>query len=79
MHLPIEAPSNALPKSMLQEVQTIRRWDGLEPVPDWSGGEAMELGEESGRGEGRGSRGRLELKAADGEPREPQTKWGNSG
>ena len=25
--VPIEAPSNALPKSKLQEVQTIRRWD----------------------------------------------------
>jgi hypothetical protein len=34
----------------------------------------MELGEESGGGEGRGSRGRLELKAVDEEPREPQTK-----
>jgi hypothetical protein len=78
MNLPIEAPSDALPKSMLQEVQTIRRWDGLEPVAgatgDWSGGEAVELSEESGGGEGRGSRGRLELKAADEEPREPQTK-----
>ncbi len=66
------------PKSMLQEVQMIRRWDGLEPMAgatgDWSGGEPMELGEESGGGEGRVSRGRLELKAADGEPREPQTK-----
>jgi hypothetical protein len=28
MNLPMEAPSDALPKSMLQEVQTIRRWDG---------------------------------------------------
>jgi hypothetical protein len=34
----------------------------------------VELGDESGGGEGRGSRGRLELKAADEEPREPQTK-----
>ncbi len=35
----------------------------------------MEVGEESGGGEGRGSRGRLELmKAADEEQREPQTK-----
>ncbi len=63
---------------MLQEVRTIRRWDELEPVAgatwDWSGREAVELGEESGGGEGRGSRGRLELKAADEEPREPQTK-----
>ena len=57
---------------MLQEVQTIRKWDGLEPVAgamgDWSGGEAVELGKESGGGEGRGSRERLELKAADEEP-----------
>jgi hypothetical protein len=63
---------------MLQEVQTIRRWDGLEPVAgatgDWSGGESLEVGEESGGGEGRGSRGRLELKATDEEPRGPQTK-----
>ena len=54
---------------MLQEVQTIRRWDGLEPVAgatrDWSGGEAVELGEESGGGERRGSRERVVLKAAD--------------
>ena len=63
---------------MLQEVQTIRRWDGLEPVAgatgDWSGGEAEEVGGESGGGEGRGSRERLELKATDEEPRGPQTK-----
>ena len=63
---------------MLQEVQTIRRWDGLEPVAgatgDWSGGEAVELGEESGGGERRGSRGRVVLKAADEESRDPQTK-----
>ena len=66
------------PKSMPQEVQTIRRWDGLEPVAgatgNWSGEEAVELGDVSGGREGRGSRGRLELKAADEEPREPQTK-----
>jgi hypothetical protein len=78
MNLPIEAPSDALPKSMLQEALTIRRWDGLEPVAgttgDWSGGGVVEVGEESGGGEGRGSRGRLELKAADEEPQEPQTK-----
>ena len=64
MNLPIEAPSDALPKSMLQEVQTIHRWDGLEPVAgatgDWSGGKAVELGEESGGGERRkgGAEGR---------------------
>jgi hypothetical protein len=63
---------------MLQEVQTIRRWDGLEPVAgatgDWSGGEAVELDEESGGGERRGSRGMVVLKAADEESRDPQTK-----
>ena len=78
MNLPIEAPSDAVPKSMLQEVQTIRRWDGLKLVAgatgDWRGRKAMELGKESGGGEGRGSRGRLGLRALDEEPREPQTK-----
>ena len=34
----------------------------------------VELGDESGGGEGRGSRGRLELNATDEEPRGPQTK-----
>ena len=37
MNLPMEAPPNTLLKSMLEEVQTIRRWDGLEPVADTSG------------------------------------------
>ena len=55
MNLPIEAPSDALPKSMAQEVQTIRRWDGLEPVAGATGG--LERGR-SGGGRWRVRRGR---------------------
>ena len=51
--MPMEALLDALPKSMLQEVQMIRRWDGLEPVADasrdWSGEEAVEVGREARR------------------------------
>ena len=44
----MEAPSDALPNSMLQEVQTIHRWDGLKLVAgasgNWSGEEATGVG-----------------------------------
>jgi hypothetical protein len=52
MYLPRKASSAALPKSMVQEEQTIRRWDGPEPVigasGDWSREEAVEVGGERG-------------------------------
>ena len=48
MYLPREASSAALPKSMVQEEQTIRRRDGPKPVVgasgDWSREEAVEVG-----------------------------------
>ena len=55
IYLPREASSAALPKSMVQEEQTIRRWDGPEPVVgasgDWSGEEAaVEVGGEAEEG-----------------------------
>ena len=50
MYLPREASSAALPKSMVQEEQTIRRWDKPQLVVgasgDWSREEAVEVGGE---------------------------------
>ena len=54
MYFPREASSAALPKSMVQEEQTICRWDGPEPVigasGDWSGEEVVEVGGEAEEG-----------------------------
>ena len=59
---PEQMSSAALPKSMVQEEQTIRRWDGPEPVVgasgDWSREEAVEVGGEAE--EGRPVPGKLE-------------------